>query len=203
MATNPFYQPPKPNSGTKDLYCSERQLPPYRFVPGLNPHPINDPNGHAYGVEFPKNYTSELTERNSHQHPGFLYGVDLFNHAYWWECHELFEAIWKASPNQKIKNALQGIIQIAAILLNACMGPPKDAAIRNLYTSVSEKFSELADGNLGIHYGNLQLHTKNALPLILSETPSKQESAQKLDHLNQRILWNEIPIIHLDQAAKK
>ena len=30
---------------------SSRVFPPYRYVPGLHPHPTNSPDGHSYGLE--------------------------------------------------------------------------------------------------------------------------------------------------------
>ena len=34
-------------------YCPNRPLPPYRFVPGLYPHPTRHPAGHSYGPAAP------------------------------------------------------------------------------------------------------------------------------------------------------
>ena len=53
----------------------------------------------------------------------YLYGVDLYNYAYWWECHEQWEAIWK-SPTTEPRAAefLQGLVQIAAANLRRFMG---------------------------------------------------------------------------------
>src|SRR5438067_2220491 len=31
-------------------YCRERPLPPYSYVPALNPHPMSDPRGHSSAV---------------------------------------------------------------------------------------------------------------------------------------------------------
>lgn len=53
----------------------------------------------------------------------YLYGVDLFNFAYWWECHEQWEAIWKFSgPTSHEGRLLQGMVQIAAACLRKFMG---------------------------------------------------------------------------------
>ena len=34
-------------------YCPNRPLPPYRFVPGLHPHPTRNPAGHSFGRAAP------------------------------------------------------------------------------------------------------------------------------------------------------
>ena len=71
---------------------SELPLPPYRFVRGETPHPTQDPEGHF------QNKTPfrcpELDATNWRQCRGFLFALDLFNHRYWWECHEVLEDLW-------------------------------------------------------------------------------------------------------------
>jgi predicted metal-dependent hydrolase len=53
----------------------------------------------------------------------YLYGVDLFNFAYWWECHEAWESIWKSTgPDSYEGRFLQGMVQIAAANLRKFMG---------------------------------------------------------------------------------
>ncbi len=53
----------------------------------------------------------------------YLYGVDLFNYAYWWECHEQWEAIWKfTGPDSHEGRFLQGLVQVSASCLRRFMG---------------------------------------------------------------------------------
>lgn len=53
----------------------------------------------------------------------YLFGVDLFNFAYWWECHEQWEAIWKYTGPESFEGRfLQGLVQIAAANLRQYMG---------------------------------------------------------------------------------
>jgi len=35
---------------------SSQDFPPYRYVPGLHPHPTNSPEGHSYGENGTLNY---------------------------------------------------------------------------------------------------------------------------------------------------
>ena len=45
----------------------------------------------------------------------FLYGIDLFNAGYWWECHEVLEGLWHASGiGSEAGHVLQAVIQCAA-----------------------------------------------------------------------------------------
>jgi hypothetical protein len=102
-------------------------FPSYRFVPGLNPHPNRDPKGHNYGTPEPKppHLPPELWKTNEM----YLYGIDLYNFAYWWECHVALEGLWHAAGRKSVQaQFLQGIIQVAASNLKRHMGKPKVAA---------------------------------------------------------------------------
>jgi uncharacterized protein len=43
---------------------------------------------------------------------GFLRGITLFNHAEFFEAHEVLEDVWRAAPGEQ-KKFLQGLIQVA------------------------------------------------------------------------------------------
>jgi hypothetical protein len=91
-------------------------LPPYRFVPGGPwPHPVRDPAGHMYGgadIDEPVLPPERWAAQRS-----YLYGVDLFNHAYWWEAHEAWEDIWKRTDDRTQQAHLHGLIHLGAALL--------------------------------------------------------------------------------------
>lgn len=100
---------------------TSRALPPYRFVPGLNPHPHHDPEGHSYGK--PVTALPPWSPGMWRSLDSWLYGVDLYNFAYWWEAHEVLEQLWHAagrtSPHARL---VQGIIHISAANLNLHRG---------------------------------------------------------------------------------
>lgn len=53
----------------------------------------------------------------------YLYGVDLYNHGYFWECHEIFEAFWHAFGRETPEGEFfHGLIQIAAANLKRLEG---------------------------------------------------------------------------------
>jgi uncharacterized protein len=53
----------------------------------------------------------------------YLYGIDLYNHGYWWEAHEALEAVWKAAGRHTGTGLfIQGLIQIAAARLKRFQG---------------------------------------------------------------------------------
>jgi hypothetical protein len=96
-------------------------FPAYRFVPGLGPHPRRDPRGHAYGtVELPPpRFPPERWRDNE----VYRHGVDLYNYAYWWECHEALEGLWHLTGHTGTEaQFLQGLIQAAAANLKRHVG---------------------------------------------------------------------------------
>lgn len=104
-------------------------FPAYRFVPGVHPHPRNDPRGHSYGRHEADFADEALAVRsNWRAGPRFCYSVDLYNHAYWWEAHEGWEGIWRCyEPDDPLRFALQVFIQVSAAHLQRHMGHPDGA----------------------------------------------------------------------------
>jgi uncharacterized protein len=52
-----------------------------------------------------------------------LYGIDLYNFGYWWECHEVFEGLWHAVGHDTEQgNFFQALIQLAAANLKRFLG---------------------------------------------------------------------------------
>lgn len=53
----------------------------------------------------------------------YLRGIDLYNFAYWWECHEELEGLWHAVGHETEPGQfLQGIIQVSAANLKRFQG---------------------------------------------------------------------------------
>ncbi len=96
-------------------------FPPYRFVPGRNPHPRRSPLGHSYGRPEPQ--IAAFSPEDWLQAKEYRYGIDLYNYAYWWECHEVFESLWHAvGPKTEQGNFFQALIQLAAANLKHFAG---------------------------------------------------------------------------------
>lgn len=94
-------------------YAPELPLPPYAYVPGQTPHPVSDPAGHAYGQSRPSvviHDPAEIAGHVLHRH-----AIDLFNHGYYWEAHEAWEAMWVAvGRTGPVADLLKGLIKLAA-----------------------------------------------------------------------------------------
>ena len=115
----PLVEPTAPDP--RRARYSRRPFPPYRFVAGLNPHPRRDPKGHAYGL--PEVPPPSVPPDRWRENEDYLYGIDLYNFAYWWECHEALEGLWHLTGHRGTKaQFLQGIIQVAAANLKRHVG---------------------------------------------------------------------------------
>jgi hypothetical protein len=61
--------------------------------------------------------------------PAFLYGLALHDGGFFWEAHEIWEAVWKAAPmNGRDRLALRALIQIANAGLKRRIERPRAAA---------------------------------------------------------------------------
>ncbi|MDA1230883.1 MAG: DUF309 domain-containing protein [Planctomycetota bacterium] len=105
--------------------CPDRPLPPYSYVPGHFPHPISDPRGHSFhNAEIAP--TSVLDDhqlvpvsisRSSDwiQSSDYLFGIDLFNHGFYWEAHETWEQVWiELGRTGRDADFIKGLIKLAA-----------------------------------------------------------------------------------------
>jgi len=91
-------------------WLPEKSFPPYAYLPGRQPHPVRDPAGHSYHVE-PMPVAAEASLGSD----VFLWGLDLFNHGYYWEAHEAWEGLWqvvdRGGPSRML---FKGLILLSA-----------------------------------------------------------------------------------------
>jgi uncharacterized protein len=132
-------------------------LPPYTYVPGRNPHPINDPEGHSYGA--PHEVAGPVGPENWATSRPYLFGIDLFNHGFYWEAHEVWEGLWHACGRSgTTADFLKGLIQMTAAGVKVRQGVPLGVA--NLGTGSAGLFQKVLD-DLGPgrdRYLGLDLH---------------------------------------------
>jgi len=108
---------------TVPRYFPAFDFPGYRFVAGVNPHPLRDPRGHSYESGKRDEKRGKWSPDRWRQSPEWLYGVDLFNAFYFWEAHESWKAAWSVLPRESAPALLlQGLIQIAAALIKIHAG---------------------------------------------------------------------------------
>lgn len=107
-------------------YLPHREFPPYTYVPGQAPHPIRDPEGHMYGEEPAP---PQLRVEEWWNCEEYLWGIDLFNHGYYWEAHEAWEGLWHAAGRTgPVADFLKGLIKLAAAGVKTREGSPAGRA---------------------------------------------------------------------------
>ncbi len=131
---------------------TQRPFPPYRYLPfqgdSGHPHPRNDPGGHSYHED--EEFLPPFTPADWRACELYLYGIDLFNHGYWWEAHEALERVWLASGQRSTKCGIfvQGLIQLAGAQLKRFIGEPRGA--QSLTRAGCEKLTRVEGIYLGI-----------------------------------------------------
>ncbi len=105
----------------------DEPFPAYSYVTGRFPHPTRDPAGHSFAA---KPVPCPVPDANDwHASQAFLFGLDLFNHGYYWEAHETWEALWHACGRRgTVANFIKGLIKLAAAGVKAREGRPKGIA---------------------------------------------------------------------------
>lgn len=126
---------------------TDRPFPPYRHVPGETPHPFRDPDGYAHGR--PEDEPCPPAAEDWAASEDYLYGLDLFNHGYWWECHEVLEGLWHAAGHRSaVGECLQTVIQCAVAHLKADVGNLRGA--RLLLQNAERHAAEAGRATLGL-----------------------------------------------------
>ena len=152
---------------------TRRPFPPYRYIPfqgkATLPHPRNDPAGHSYSAD--EEFLSHFTPDDwAHCEP-YLYGIDLFNHGYWWEAHEALEVVWLAAGARETPCGifLQGLIQLAAAQLKRVIGSALGA--QSLTAAGCEKLAVAEGIFLGIDVARLINEAHHCLREDVKEFP--------------------------------
>jgi hypothetical protein len=93
---------------------AQEPLPPYSFVPGGPwPHPRSSPQGHSFGRIEPK--LPPAAEAIGPVFSRLLRGLELFNAGYYWEAHEVWEAVWHAyGRHGAAADVVKALIKLAA-----------------------------------------------------------------------------------------
>lgn len=134
------FQQPIPFDSHWNRYCPDVSFPSYRHLPGVTHHPLRDPLGHSYGLEDEVE-DAQLSPEMWRQNKTYLYGVDLFNFAYWWEAHEAWEGLWHQAEDT-YRLFLQGLIQISASLIKYHMRMLRP--LRTLSTAGRDKLTQVS-----------------------------------------------------------
>jgi hypothetical protein len=85
---------------------------------------LSDPRGHSFGTASPRPAPPDPEHWRSCA--PYLYGLDLFNHGYYWEAHETWEGLWHACGRRgPAADFLKGLIKLAAVGVKVREGKPQ------------------------------------------------------------------------------
>ena len=124
----------------------DEAFPAYSYVPGKFPHPTGSPLGHSHAkAQSRPEALDPVLWQECRQ---YLVGIDLFNHGYYWEAHEAWEALWHAAGRHgRIADFLKGLIALAAAGVKAREG--RLAGVRGHALRAEAIFKALADSAAG------------------------------------------------------
>lgn len=105
-------------------------------------------------------------------------GIDLFNEQKYWECHEVFEDLWKEDVGDPARNVWWAIIQVAAAMIHY-----RDQNIRGaqgLIRKSKEKFRRCEDQNVEtpLMYQFLDWEELKSKVFKVPETPELPDFAE-------------------------
>lgn len=109
---------------TPSLPARDIELPPYVYIPGKTPR-------HEEGAfdAIKQSVTAETAPDALHETQAWAVGMAYLDAGYFWECHEVLEAVWMKTPEQSVeRDMVQAIIQLANARLKLLMDRPKAAA---------------------------------------------------------------------------
>lgn len=111
-------------------------LPPEPHLPGMTPRP---PEGYFDPVM--RGLSADMTPDQLAAHPAFDGGLQAMNRGYYWEAHELLEAVWMRLPPACAERYLVGgLIQIANAGLKLRMG--RETAARRIMALADARLHE-------------------------------------------------------------
>ena len=136
---------------------------------GENPHPTEDPQGHTYGQSAEKPEILKLDKW--YENETYLFAVDLYNYAFWWESHEVFESHWKRLAKDDLTSTfLQGLIKTSAAFLKWHL--KKQRGLETLYTGgighlqkVLDHSTEFMGLDLMNHIAKVSIHFREVIAL--------------------------------------
>ena len=95
-------------------------LPPHAYVPGRTARHPED-----WFDTIKASVTSDVPLEKLHDTTAFRVGIVYFNAGFYWECHEVLEPVWMATPERSPeRDMVQALIQLANARLKLKMDRP-------------------------------------------------------------------------------
>ena len=139
-------------------------LPPRPYLPGKTERPDE-----AIFEPLKEGLSPAMTTEEMAQSAAFLGGKEAFAQGYFWEAHELWEAVWMVLPPASAeRHLLQGLIQLANGGLKARMGRENaarriaalaDTALREAFLQGQERLMGLGRAEVEEMRNHARAHT--------------------------------------------
>ena len=131
-------------------YDCDLRFPPRAFVPGRMPHPHR--NGAIPGAGPLSGPQADSGNAAALRCLALRRGLDLFNHGYFWEAHEAWEAAWQGLQRDSATALhLQALIRLAAAALKLVMAEPRGVLAHAAWCETT--FARLQRGHPGVFEG--------------------------------------------------
>ncbi len=152
-------------------WLPDEPFPLYTYVPGQSPHPHADPAGHSHGARPALPACPDPGHWRECR--AYLRGLDLFNHGYYWEAHEVWEGLWQAAGRKGLlADFFKGLIKLAAAGVKA--RAPHAAGVRSHARRARDLLASVTE-QAGIRpeerFLGLELHALIAQADRLAERP--------------------------------
>lgn len=170
------------------------ELPRYTHIPGRGtPHPYRDPRGHSYNRKPPQ--PRPLHEERWAENRSYLLALDYFNLGFYWEAHDEWDRLWRASgPDTTVGRFLKGLVKLAAAGIK--VREESIHGVRRHAASAGEVFADVAaesdqDRFCGLEFTTLQFAADRAAQLVY---PSELEVGRPLRVFPFLLLPEPIPL---------
>ncbi len=136
---------------------TEFPLPQIAYVPGVTSRPTSS------ALTDRSIVCLSLSETGLHNNSYFLFGIDLFNNHFFWEAHESWEDIWHLEQDDRLRNLLQGLIQLSGGFLKVIQG--NETGVRTLWSKAKPRLPKPFLNEIGIELDPLldQISTEISL----------------------------------------
>ncbi|MEZ6057847.1 MAG: DUF309 domain-containing protein [Planctomycetaceae bacterium] len=143
-------------------------IPRYAHIPGAGtPHPYRDPRGHSHNRK--PQQPRPLCDQRWTENRSYLMGLDFFNLGFYWEAHDEWDRLFKATGAECIPGRfLKGLVKMAA----AGMKVREESihGVRRHAASAGEVFADVAaesdvDRYCGLDFTMLQFAADRAAQL--------------------------------------
>lgn len=105
-------------------------------------------------------------------------GLELFNDQLYWECHEVFEDLWKEDRSDNARYVWWAVIQVAAAMIH--YRDKKITGARGLITKAKEKFRKCEEHNVETEflYDYLDWKELKTLVFAVPDEPELEDFAE-------------------------